>query len=102
MTGYVDTRIQLRAAMSSAYEGDCPLLLSFAPGPEYLLFPKQWNCGPATFDYLVDSLLESHGMDPEERDALLKRVMDGKAALLYRGITIERDETVPENRLWPF
>jgi hypothetical protein len=86
-----------------SYQLECPLLETLVPDPRQhpALFPRRWDCGPNTFDFLLDFILEPNVADPEERERHIAKVRDGKWELVYRNVPIQRGAQTPEDKLWP-
>jgi hypothetical protein len=98
VTDRIDTILTLKHSHST-YQVECPLLAAIAPE---VYFAKRWDCGPRTFDFLLDFLLDSRPeVDDDARKEAVQRVLDGKWELHYRDAPIYRGDTTPEDKLWP-
>jgi hypothetical protein len=93
----IDTTLMLKH-IHSTFSVDCPLLAVLAPE---VYFAKRWDCGPQTFDFLLDFLLGATMADEDDRKAATQKVLDGKWELAYRDAPIYRGAQTPEDRLWP-
>ena len=94
----IDTTLVLKH-IHATFSVECPLLAMIAPAEVY--FAKRWDCGPRTFDYLLDFLLDATVADDDDRASAVRKVLDGKWELSYHDAPICRGQHTPEDRLWP-
>ena len=96
-----DIRFALQYSASTFYEAESHALCGLAPDHTYLIFPTSWAAGPATYDWLLETIMDAHLFDDREREYLKARIVEEKSRLFYRGAPILRDVDVPEGRIWP-
>jgi hypothetical protein len=82
-------------------EGEVAALAEIAPPGTYVMPTTRWECGPKTFELLVNDLLTPRVADAQQRFTFAARLRNGVWDLLYRDVPIQVGARTPEGRLWP-